>query len=96
VYFMLFLYFITLFAFVALGLEFLGVFLYFQYINIVLHHLAVYVRVILKPPTASWHFWGSGAGRLAVCQGCGSSVEYLARKARLAGLANLRAQLNGF
>jgi len=58
----------------------------------VLHQLGVYVSVILKPPTASWYFWGSGAGRLAVCQGCGSSVEYLARKARLAGLANLRAQ----
>jgi len=27
----------------------------------VLHYLAVYVRVILKPPTVSWYFWGAGA-----------------------------------
>jgi len=51
----------------------LRAFYIFQYINIVLHYLAVYIHVILKPPTASWYFWGSGA-RTA---GCVSRVRVL-------------------
>jgi len=41
----------------------------------VLYHLAVYVRVILKPPRVSWYFGAQAPRRLVVCQGCGSSVE---------------------
>ena len=49
-----------------------------------------------KPPTVSWYFRGSRrpVGRRCVKE-CGSSVKHLVREARLAGLANLRAQCIG-